>query len=235
MQTVKKEKVSKNIQTQGWRQTYLDSGLDALHFNGFRFPDTIFLHVHRVAGVTVKTPVHVTLDVLSPQTSQHTDGTGTGVLGQCPRDDLHGVGHGLVGPLLDTLDGLGQLAQSDGDGHLQGTTARSQARVEDNVTGHRHGILEVTLDLVEDVLRGATQKDGAGLGRLAFPHEGEVFISDLFDLKQTALGTNVGFLDIVHAVDDRCASGSGNTVVVRLSHTAESCDVGSGKEVLSKV
>lgn len=218
-----------------YSKTYLNSGLDALHFNRFGFPDTILPHVHRVAGVAVKTPVHFTLDVLSPQTSQHADGTGASVLGQCPRNDLHGVSHGLVGPLLDTLDGFGQLAQSDGDGHLQGTTTRSQARVEDNIAGHGHGILKVTLDLVKDVLGGATKKDGAGLGRFAFPEEGEVFISDLLNLEQTALGANVGFLDIIHAVDDRCASGSGNTVVVRLSHTTESCNVGSGKEVLSKV
>ena len=215
--------------------TYLDSRLDALHLNRFRLPDTVFLHVHQSTRVTIKTPVHVALNMLSPHASQNTDWTGTGILSQCPWDNLHRISHGLVRPLLNTLNRLGQVAQLDGDCHLQSTTTRGQAGVEDNVPGHGHGILQVTLDLVQDVLGGTAQKDSACLGGVAFPHESKVFITYLLDFEETTLRTNVRFLDVFHTVDNRCTSGSGNTVVVRFPHTAEGCDVGLGHKVLGKV
>lgn len=214
---------------------YLDSRLDTLHLNSLGFPDTVFLHVHQVTRFTVKTPVHLALDVLGPHAGQDTDGASTSVLGQCPRNNLHGVSHGLVRPLLNTFNRLGQLAQLNGNSHLQSTTARGQARVENDVPGNGHGVLQVTLNLVKDVLGGTPQKDGTGLGCLAFSHESEVFVTDLLDLEQATLGTDVGLLEVVDAVHNCRASGSGNTVVVSLSHTAEGCDVGPGEEVLGEV
>lgn len=107
--------------------------------------------------------------------------------------------------------------------------------MEDDVPGNGHGVLQVTLNLVKDVLGGTPQKDGACLGCLAFSHESEIFVTNLLDLEQATLSTDVGFLEVVHTVHNCCASGSGNTVVVGLSHTAEGCDVGPGEEVLGEV
>ena len=59
-----------------------------------------------------------------------------------------------------------------------------QMGIHDDIPGHVHGVLKIPLDLHEDVLAGSPQKDGAGLGALALGEEGEVFISELLDLKE---------------------------------------------------
>jgi len=177
----------------------------------------------------------VALDVLGTQTGQDADGTGTGVLRQCTRNDFHGIGHSLVRPLLNTFDGASQLAELHGDSHLDGTTAGGQARVEDNVAGNGHGVLQVALDFVQDILGRATQQDGTGLRGLALAHECEVLVTNLLNLEQTAAGTDVGLLDIVDAVDDGGTGGTSNTVVIRLAHTAKGGDVGLNQVVLCEI
>lgn len=107
--------------------------------------------------------------------------------------------------------------------------------MENNVTRNGHGVLEVTLNLVDDVLRWAAEENCASLGVLALPEESEVFVTNLLDLEETAPSSHVGFLDIVHTVDNRCTRSSGDTVVVRLPHSAERCDVGLHQKVLCEI
>ena len=66
--------------------------------------------------------------------------------------------------------------------------------MEHDVARDGHGVLEVALDLVEDVFGGATEEDGAGFGDFALADEGEVFVADLFDFEEAAMGPDVGFL-----------------------------------------
>jgi hypothetical protein len=218
-----------------WCITYLDSGLDTLELDSLGLPNTVLLHVNQVARVAIQTPRSMALDVLGTQTGKHTDGAGTSVLGQCTGNNLHGIGDSLVGPLLDTLNGAGKLAKLHRNGHLNSTTTGGQTGVEDNVAGNRHGVLQVALNLVQDILGRTTQQNCAGLRGLALAHECEVLVTNLLNLKETAAGTNIGLLDVVDTVDDGGATGTGNTVVVGLPHTAEGCDVSLHQEVLCKI
>lgn len=174
--------------------TYLDSRLDALQLDSLWLPHTVLLHVHQCTSVAVDAPRAQSLSVLGAQVGEHAHRACTSILDKCAGDDLHRLGHSLVWPLLDTLNALGLLAQSHRDSHLGRTTTGGQARVEHNIARYTHGILQVTLNLVEDILGRSTQKNSAGLGILALGEEGEVLVANLFDLKQAALGADVGVL-----------------------------------------
>lgn len=107
--------------------------------------------------------------------------------------------------------------------------------MEHDVAGNAHGILKVALDLVQDILGGATEKDGAGLGVLALGEEGEVFVTNLLDLEEAAPGADIRLLNILDPVDNGGASGAGYSVVVGFAYTAERSDVGLQKVVLSEI
>lgn len=219
----------------GIRRAYLNCRLDTLELDGLGLPHTVLLHINQLARVTIQTPGGVALDVLGAQLGQHANRAGAGVLCQCARNDLHSVRDSLVGPLLDTLDRAGNLTELDRDSHLDGTTTGSKAGVEDHVAGNGHGVLQVTLDLVQDILGGTAQQDSAGLGSRALAHECEILVTNLLNLKETAAGTNVGFLDVVDTVNDSGTSGTGDTVVVGLTDAAESSDVVLDQEVLCEI
>lgn len=215
--------------------TYLDSCLHALELDCFGLPHTILPHVSDVASVAVDTVAGMALDLLSPQARKDTDWVSSSILHQCARNDLHGIGNCLVRPLLHALNRLGQLAKTDRYSHLCSTTTGSQSGVENNVPSDRHGILQVPLNLVQDILRRSSQKNRAGLGVLAFGQEGEVFITNLLNLKEAAAGSDVGFLDIFDTVDDRGTSSTGDTVVVCLPDTSNGCHVVLDKEMLCQI
>lgn len=63
--------------------------------------------------------------------------------------------------------------------------------MEDDVPRHAHGVEQIPLNLVQDVFRRATKKDGASLGVLALGQEGKVFVTDLGDLEQATFGSDV--------------------------------------------
>lgn len=109
-----------------------------------------------------------------PQRRQHPDGVTTAVLHQCPRDNLHRLTDGPERPSLDTLDSPSLLRKSNRDGHLGSSSSRRETGIKDDVASDGHGIGEVSVDLVEDVLGRAAEEDGAGLGELALGEEGEV-------------------------------------------------------------
>jgi hypothetical protein len=68
------------------------------------------------------------------------------------------------------------------DLHLNGSAAGNKEGIETDVPGNLDGILEVSLDLIQDVLGSSAQEDGASLGFLALLDEGEIFIADFADL-----------------------------------------------------
>ena len=61
-----------------------------------------------------------------------------------------------------------------GERHLDRTAAGHKPRVDHDVARHIHGVLEIALDLVEDVLAGAAQYDRARLGILTVDDEREI-------------------------------------------------------------
>lgn len=70
---------------------------------------------------------------------------------------------------------------------------------------------------------------------LAAGEEGVVFVADLRYLKQTALGADIGLLEIFNAVDDIGAGSTGDAVIVRLANAADGGDVSFDEVVLCKV
>ena len=113
-----------------------------------------------------------------------------------------------------------------GDLHFNGAAPRYQLGLEEDVPGDVDGVLEVALDLVQDVLGGAPEQDGAGLGVLALLDEGEVLVADLPDLEETRAQPDVLLGDLVGPVHDGGAAGPGHSQVVGLSEPSDHGDVG---------
>lgn len=63
--------------------------------------------------------------------------------------------------------------------------------MEHDVSRDRHGVLEVSLDFIEDIFGGPAEDDGASFGDFAFADEGEVFVADFLNLEEAALGSHV--------------------------------------------
>lgn len=152
----------------------LNSGLDALQLNGLRLPNAILVHVDNLSGVAINTPAVQTLGVLRPELGEHSDGARTAVLHECSGNNLERLRHGTVRPLLDAFDRLRPLGETNGDGHLSGTTTGGEAGVEEDVACNSHGVVQISLHLIEDVLGRSAEEDGAGLGVLALSKECEV-------------------------------------------------------------
>ena len=119
--------------------------------------------------------------------------------------------------LNDSVKGLRLGVQVPRDLHLYGSAAGDEPRVLVDVPGDVERVLQVPLDLVEDVLGGAPQEDGARLGVLATLDEGEVLVADLADLEEAAAGADVGVGDLLGAVDDGGTAGARHPQVVGLS------------------
>jgi len=126
------------------------------------------------------------------------------------------------------------LHQRVRDTHLGRATARQQSRLEDDILGHGHGVLKVSVNLRQHVLGGTSQQNGARRRILALLDERKVLVANLADLEQAALA-NVAVLDLVRAADDRGAGGSGNAVVVGLAQTTKGRHVGAHQIMLREV
>lgn len=94
-----------------------------------------------------------------PEGSEHSDGAGPTVLDEGAGDDLQGLGHGTVGPLLHPSNGPRALRQPVGHGHLHGSTARQKVGVKQHVPAHLHGILQIPLHLLSTGHRGHPQSN----------------------------------------------------------------------------
>ena len=104
-----------------------------------------------------------------------------------------------------------------------------------DVAGDAHGVLEVALNLIENILGRTTEQNSAGLGVLALGEVGEVFVADLLNLEQAAPRADIGVLEILDPVDDGGAGGAGYSVVIGLADTAEGADVVLEEVVLGKI
>ena len=86
-----------------------------------------------------------------PQFSQDPDSVSTAVLYECPWDDFECIRDCPEWPAFDTSDTPRLGVKSDTDSHFCRTTSGSECGVEEDVTRDRHGVCEVTVDLVEDI------------------------------------------------------------------------------------
>ena len=80
--------------------------------------------------------------------------------------------------------------------HAPAQRTWQQPRVEHHIARDAHGVVEVALDLVENVLGGPPQQDGACLWVAALRDKGEKLVTDLLNLKETGLGADVALLDL---------------------------------------
>lgn len=84
-----------------------------------------------------------------PQWCQHSDGGGSTVLDQGSGDDLQGLGHGAVRPLLDAGQSAWALHQALRHRHLYGSAPGQQTGLQQNITTHLHGVLKVPFHLLK--------------------------------------------------------------------------------------
>jgi hypothetical protein len=85
--------------------------------------------------------------------------------------------------------------------------------MEHDVPRDTHGIVQITLNLIEDIFGRATQKDGTCVRILALGEEGKVLVANLLDVEKTTLGADIRSLDVADIVDD-CRTGSAGDAVV---------------------
>ena len=104
------------------------------------------------------------------------NGVPTRILHERARDDLERIRDGAKGACLDASHRARASVQADRDGHLDRAAAGHERRVEDDVARDGHGVGQVAVNLVQDVLGWPTEEDGARFGSRAFGQEGEVSV-----------------------------------------------------------
>ena len=77
--------------------------------------------------------------------------------------------------------------------------------------------MQVSLKLVEYILRGTSEDDRASIWLLAFSHKCVVFIADLLHLEEATVSSNIALLQFFGSVYDRGTSDTSDSVVVSLS------------------
>ncbi len=87
-----------------------------------------------------------------PKGSEHSYCWGSTVLDECTWDDLQGLSHSAVWPLLYTGQRSRALRQPMGHLHLHCSTAWQQIRVQQDVTTDLHGILQVSLHFLRKII-----------------------------------------------------------------------------------
>ena len=168
-------------------ETNLDAG---------RFVQLVRFHVHDVTRLAVDTPRMLSVRMLRlsktkrrlvgekrkrkrkthAERREGADDVPTRVLHERAGDDLEGIRDGAEGARLDARDRARARVQADRDGHLDRAAAGHERRVEDDVARDGHGVCQVAVDLVQDVLGWTAEEDGARLGCRAFGQEGEVSV-----------------------------------------------------------
>ena len=178
--------------------------------------------------------------MVHPKLRQSPDGIPPAILHQCARNDLQRIRNRLVRRTGDARQSFGPLAQCYRDGHLRCTSTRREDGIENDITGDRHSVGQVPVDLVEDVFRGTAEEYSTRFGRLALVQEGEIPVAirstDLFDLKnslvakllnveQSALGPDITISQILDPIDNGRSDSSSDPIIVGFSHTPNSSDV----------
>ena len=202
-------------------ETYLDTGA---------LVQRVLLHVDRLAREPIDTPRATTAGMLGPQLGDDTQNVTTAVLDERARDRLKCVRNTAVLATRPT-----DTTQLCGDRQLSRATTGSEKRVEHGVTCDGHRVLQVTVDLVEDVLARPTEQDCARLGRNTLVKEREVLVTELLDVEQPAPCADIGLSEVVDAVDNDSADSTCDAVVVALADTAQCGDASLEKMVLRKV
>ena len=170
-----------------------------------------------------------------PELGENTDRVPAAVLNERAGDDLHRVRNGAEWPALDAGDAASLGVQADADRHLGRATSRREDRVEEDVAGDGHGVCEVAVDFVEDVLGRPTEEDGARLGFLTLSEEREVLVADLLNVEEAALRADICLTQIFDAINDCRANGARETVVVCFANAAKGGDVRLVEEVLGVI
>lgn len=83
-----------------------------------------------------------------------------------PGHHLQRLGHGPVGPLFHPGEASGALAQPLGHRHLHGAPSWQQPGLQQHVTTHLHGVLQVPLHLLQ---QRSTQKELRQAAAAAYP------------------------------------------------------------------
>ena len=104
------------------------------------------------------------------------DGVPTRILHERARDDLERIRNGAERTRLDARHRARARMQADRDGHLDCAAAGHERGVEDDVARDGHGVGQVPVDLVQDVLGRPAEEDRACLRGRAFRQEGEVSV-----------------------------------------------------------
>src|ERR1700738_5244639 len=63
----------------------------------------------------------------------------------------------------------------------------------------------------------------------------EILVANFFNVEKTAADTDVSFTDILYTIDDRCADGSCDTIVVCFPHASDGCDIRLDKVMLRQI
>jgi len=96
---------------------------------------------------------------------------------------------------------------------------------------HLERVVQVPLNLVQNVFRGAPEHDSAGFWVLALCEEGKVLVANLLDLEEAALGADVFLFQLFRPVDNGGANCLCNSVVVCLLYPSDDRNSLLGEEV----
>jgi hypothetical protein len=129
--------------------------------------------------------------MLSSQFCQNSDNVSTTVLSKGSWDYLKRTCKSLVGPLHNTFDLRSFFLKSAGKFHFKSTTSRGKLGVDNNITSNTKSVLQITFNLVENILRCTSKNDRACVWLFAFSEESEVVIADLFNFKDSTVGSNI--------------------------------------------
>jgi len=196
-------------------------------------PDSLVGGDHGIARLTIETHGKGTTALLPlvgklQDTVLHVEAR---VFGQRLGNHQEGLRVCLHAQLGPALGGLGHLvAQMHGSGQLEGAATGDHGLVLDGILDGPQPVAETVLDLVDRVLVGSPQQEGAALGMATLLDEGELVLADghLADLPGEA---QLGGVHILDGVDGRPAAGQGQPLHVPSLGPAEAEDALLGEHV----
>ncbi len=109
-----------------------------------------------------------------PELRQNPDGVAASVLDESAWDNLHRIGDSSIWPTFDALDCSRFVGQAYAYCHLGRASSWSQIGMENDISGDGHSIGQVSVDFVQNIFRGAPEKDCTSFGGLALSEEGKI-------------------------------------------------------------
>ncbi len=156
------------------------------------------------------------------------------VLGQGPRDGLHGLGESLDGQLLTSSHRGGVGRQPKGELDLGRSSTWDGLAILEGYADHAQGVMHGPVHFLDDMLGTAAQHEADGLGVLASGDEGHVLLADLPVVDELG-APQVRALQLIYIADQLGPGGLGELLHVRLLEPAAGIDVVFGKVVLDQV